>query len=277
MRRRHIASIRLTRQLADHVVGEDTCGRQRLLWSSVYERMMPLVFGVGFFLDEHRRVLLERDLGRIQPRSHIGYNVCTTGGIMEQEKEIMKKLDAPLRLQYFYMYCFIVQVLMGKLRPSSGTGAVEKFLRGWVSQAACAEDIAFFLVLGGIGQIAKLLARRSYSERRRYLHVFRCHMSPHTSKCWRRHWRDIGVVSPALLDDLPCSRIGITQLDQIWRPLIAHMMAADSGEFSEREKTGYQEVGVSGKFVQEIMGYDILPGRRADGGDSDEDGEWASF
>ncbi|EAT78100.1 hypothetical protein SNOG_14560 [Parastagonospora nodorum SN15] len=194
MRRRHIASIRLTRQLADHLVGDpldSTCPRQRQLWTSVYERMMPLVFGVGFFLDEHRRLLLERDLGRIRPRSHIGYNVCTTGSITEQEMAIMKKLDAPLRLQYFYMYCFIVQVLMRKLRPPRRTGPVEKFLRGWLSQPACPEDVAFFVVLGGIGQIAKLLARPSYGERRRYSAMrFRFHtMSPHTSKCWRRHWR----------------------------------------------------------------------------------------
>jgi hypothetical protein len=274
MRRRHIASIRLTRQLADILAGdplEQTCPRQRQLWTSVYERMMPLVFGVGFFLDEHRRLLLERDLGRIRPRSHIGYNVCTTSGITEQEMKIMKKLDPPLRLQYFYMYCFIVQVLMRKLRPSSRTGPVEKFLRGWLSQPACPEDIAFFVVLGGIGQIAKLLARPKYSERRRYLHAFRSHMSPHTSKCWRRHWRDIGVVSPALLDDLPCTKIGITQLDQIWRPLIAQMMLPGSRDFSERERACYEELTISKKFVNEIMGYDVLQGRPPDGGDSDDE------
>jgi hypothetical protein len=274
MRRRHIASIRLTRQLADHLVGDpldSTCPRQRQLWTSAYERMMPLVFGVGFFLDEHRRLLLERDLGRIRPRSHIGYNVCTTGSITEQEMAIMKKLDAPLRLQYFYMYCFIVQVLMRKLRPPRRTGPVEKFLRGWLSQPACPEDVAFFVVLGGIGQIAKLLARPSYGERRRYLHAFRSHMSPHTSKCWRRHWRDIGVVSPALLDDLPCTKIGITRLDQIWRPLIAQMMQPGSREFTEQERRCYEELAVSNKFVNEIMGYDILQGRPADGGDLEDE------
>lgn len=230
---------------------------------------MPLVFGVGFFLDEHRRLLLERDLGRIRPRSHIGYNICTTSGITQEETTIMKKLDPPLRLQYFYMYCFIVQVLMRKLRPSSCTGPVERLLRGWLSQPACHEDIAFFLVLGGIGQVAKLLARPTYSERRRYLHAFRSHMSPHTSKCWRRHWRDVGVVSPALLDDLPCTKIGITQLDQIWRPLIAQMMRPGSRDFTEEQRRRYEELVVSNKFVNEIMGYDILQGRPADGGDSD--------
>jgi hypothetical protein len=131
MRRRHIASIRLTRMLADHLVGdplEQTCPRQRQMWTSAYERMMPLVFGVGFFLDEHRRLLLERDLGRIRPRSHIGYNVCTTSGITDQEMMIMKKLDPPMRLQYFYMYCFILQVLMRKLRPSSRTGPASQLV-----------------------------------------------------------------------------------------------------------------------------------------------------
>jgi hypothetical protein len=234
---------------------------------------MPLVFGVGFFLDEHRRLNLERDLGRIRPRSHIGYHVCTTNGITNEEREIMKKLDPPLRLQYFYMYCFIVQVLMRKLRPSSRTGPVEKFLRGWLSQPVCPEDIAFFLVLGGIGQVAKLLSRPTYSERRRYLHAFRTHMSPHTSKCWRRHWKDVGVVSPALLDDIPCTKIGITQLDQIWRPLIAQMMSPGSRDFSEQERVCYEELNASNKFVNEIMGYDILQGRPADGDDSEEESD----
>ncbi|KAF1935274.1 hypothetical protein EJ02DRAFT_460518 [Clathrospora elynae] len=275
MRRRHIASIRLTRQLANHLMGdplEKQCPRQKQLWSSVYERMLPLVFGVGYFLDEHRRLLLERDLGRIRPRSRIGYHVCTTGGITNQEREILKNLDPPLRLQYFYMYCFIVQVLLRKLRPSSRTGAVEKFLRGWSNQPACSEDIAFFLVLGGIGQIAKLLAGPAYNERRKYLEAYRTHMSPHTSKCWRRHWKDAGVVSPALLDDIPCTQIGITRLDQIWAPLMAEMMGARMRDFTEREKLRYEELRMSKKFINEVVGYDILRGRPADGGESDDEG-----
>ncbi|KAF1843644.1 uncharacterized protein K460DRAFT_316229 [Cucurbitaria berberidis CBS 394.84] len=276
MRRRHIASIRLTRQLADILVGDaldQTCPRQRQLWTSAYERMMPLVFGVGYFLDEHRRLLLDRDLGRIRPRSHIGYLICTTAGITNQERKIMKKLDPPLRLQYFYMYCFIVQILRRKLRPSSHTGTVEKLLRGWSSQPPCAEDIAFFLILGGIGQIAKLLACPTYAERRRYLHAYRTHLSPHTSRCWRRHWRDIGVVSPALLDDIPCARIGVTQLDQIWEPLIAQMMGPRRREFTEQERLRYEELKISNKFINEVMGYDILRGRTADASDADDDAE----
>lgn len=276
MRRRHIASIRLTRQLTDILVGdplETTCPRQRQLWTSTYERMMPLVFGVGYFLDEHRRLLLERDLGRIRPRSHIGYLICTTGGITSQEAKIMQKLDPPMRLQYFYMYCFIVQVLRSKLQPSSRT-TVEKLLRGWHSQPPCAEDIAFFLILGGIGQIAKLLACPTYSERRRYLHAYRAHLSPHTSRCWRRHWEDIGVVSPALLDDIPCTRIGVTRLDQIWVPLIAQMMESGRTVFTEQEQIRYEELKVSKKFINEVMGYDILQGRAPDGSSPDDEHEY---
>jgi hypothetical protein len=229
--------------------------------------MLPLVFGVGYFLDEHRRLLLERDLGHIRPRSRIGYHIRTTHGITDQEKQILKSLDSPLRLQYFYMYCFIVQVLLRKLQPSSHTGTVEKLL------PACPEDIAFLLVLGGIGQVAKLLACATYGERRRYLQAYRTHMSPHTSKCWRRHWKDAGVVSPALLDDIPCTQIGITQLDQIWVPLIAEMMESGTRDFTDQEKTRYEELKVSKKFVNEVMGYDILRGRAADGGESDDEHE----
>ncbi|CAN9105770.1 unnamed protein product [Alternaria sp. RS040] len=214
-----------------------------------------------------------RDLGHIRPRSRIGYHVRTTGGITNQERKILKNLDAPLRLQYFYMYCFIVQVLLRKLRPSSRTGAVEKFLRGWSNQPACSEDIAFLLILGGTGQIAKLLACPMYSDRRRYLLAYRTHMSPHTSKCWRRHWKDAGVVSPALLDDIPCTQIGITQLDQIWVPLIAHMMEPGARNFTEQERIRYEEVKMSKKFINEVMGYDILRGRAADGGESDDEHE----
>lgn len=271
MRRRHIASIRLTRQLANHLVGEPT--EQRQLWTSVYERMLPLVFGVGYFLDEHRRLLLERDLGHIRPRSRIGYHVRTTGGISSQERKILKNLDAPLRLQYFYMYCFIVQVLLRKLRPCSRAGAVEKFLRGFSNQPACSEDVAFFLILGGIGQVAKLLACPVYSERRRYLLTYRAHMSPHTSKCWRKHWKDAGVVSPALLDDIPCTQIGITQLDQVWAPLIAQMMETGARDFTEQERIRYEELKMSKKFINEVMGYDILRGRAADGGELDDEHE----
>ncbi|KAF2846029.1 hypothetical protein T440DRAFT_433495 [Plenodomus tracheiphilus IPT5] len=276
MRRRHIASIRLTRQLADHLAGDpmqQSCPRQRQRWTSVYERMLPLVFGVGYFLDEHRRVLLERDLGRIRPRSHIGYDICTTGAIITEERNIMKKLDQPLRLQYYYMYCFVLQVLQRMLRPSNPPGKVGRVLRGWSSQAACTEDIAFLVVLGGIGQIAKLLAYPSYSERRRYLHAYITHMSPHSSKCWRRHWRNIGVLSPALLDDIPCARVGITQLDQIWAPLMAQMMGPGMREFTEQERIGFEELKVSKKYINAVVGYNILQGRTADGSDFDDEPE----
>lgn len=274
MRRRHIASIRLTRQLADYLVGDATeavCPRQKQLWSSMYERMLPLVFGVGYFLDEHRRLLLERDLGHIRPRSRIGYHVRTTGGIPSQERAVLRNLDAPMRLQCFYMYCFIVQVLLRKLRPSDSSGAVERLLRGYASQPACSEDIAFFLILGGIGKVAKLLACSTYSERLQYLSTYRTHMSPHTSKCWRKHWKDAGVLSPALLDDIPCTQIGITRLDQIWAPLIAQMMEPGMRDFTEQERRRYEELKVSKKFINEVVGYDVLRGRTPDGGVDDEE------
>ncbi|KAJ4291168.1 hypothetical protein N0V90_010366 [Kalmusia sp. IMI 367209] len=246
--------------------------RQKQMWASVYEKMIPLVFGVGYFLEEHRRILLERDLGRIRPRSHIGYDICTTPGITSQERDILKKLDRPLRLQFFYMYCFILQVLMRKLRPPTYAGSVEKVFRGWHGKPACVEDIAFVLILGGVGAVAKLLACQNYSERRRLLHAFITRLSPHENVNWRKHWRDLGVTSHALLDDIPCSSIGITQLDQIWTPLIVEGMSAQSMEFTQHDRDRYEEVRVSRNFLNELMGYDILRGRPADADDSDDEG-----
>ncbi|KAK7193184.1 uncharacterized protein CC84DRAFT_1166481 [Paraphaeosphaeria sporulosa] len=275
MRRRHIASIRLTRELATFVLKDTlrhTNQRQKEMWASVYEKMIPLVFGVGYFLEEHRRILLERDLGRIRPRSHIGYDICTTPGITSQERKILKSLDPPLRLQCFYMYCFILQVLMRKLRPPTYAGSVEKVLRGWHGKPACVEDIAFVLILGGVGAVAKLLACENYSERRRLLHSFITRLSPHENVRWREHWRDLGVTSHALLDDIPCSSIGITQLDQIWTPVIVEGMSAQSMEFTPYDKDRYEEVVASRSFLNELMGYDILRGRPPDEDDSDDGG-----
>ncbi|PVI06987.1 hypothetical protein DM02DRAFT_495534, partial [Periconia macrospinosa] len=277
MRRRHIASVRLTRELARFVLNDTlrhTNERQRQMWASVYEKMIPLVFGVGYFLEEHRRAILERDLGRIRPRSHIGYDICTapaSGSMTDTERRILRRLDPPLRLQFFYMYCFILQVLTRKLRPPTYAGSVEKVLRGWHGKPACAEDVAFVLVLGGVGQIAKLLACRSFSERRRLLHVFITRMSPHESASWRKHWRDVGVTSPALLDDIPCSTIRITQLDQIWEPLVQQGMSAERSEFTAKEKQRFAEVMASRGFLNEVMGYDILRGRPAVGDEEDEE------
>lgn len=261
MRRRHIASIRLSRQLVNCLLGDlqdQVDPRQKQLWTSVYEKMMPLVFGVGYFLEEHRRAVLDRDLGQIRPRSHIGYDVCTTGSMTAHDIKTMKRMDAPLRLQYFYMYCFMLQVLKRKLRPSCRTRTVGNFLRGWSNHPASSEDIAFFLILGGIGQVAKLLACPTYADRRRYLHAYITHLSPHASKCWRAHWKDIGVNSPALLDDIPCTSIGITQLDQIWSPGIAELMKPERRASTAAEKLRYDEVQGSRKYINEIMGYDIL-------------------
>lgn len=276
MRRRHIASIRLSRQLANFLLGdvhEQVDSRQKQLWTSVYEKMMPLVFGVGYFLEEHRRAILDRDLGQIRPRSHIGYDICTTGCMTSQDMNTMKKMDAPLRLQYFYMYCFILQVLRRKLRPACRTRTVGNFLRGWSNHPACSEDIAFFLILGGIGQVAKLLACPTYHDRRRHLHAYITHLSPHASKCWRSHWKDIGVVSPALLDDIPCTSIGITQLDQIWEPGIAEMMKPASRAFTAQDKARYEEIRASKKYINEIMGYNILRMSGPECADMDEEPE----
>jgi hypothetical protein len=274
MRRRHIASVRLTRELANFVLRDTlkhTSDRQRQMWTSVYEKMIPLVFGVGYFLEEHRRVILERDLGQIRPRSHHGYDICTTSGITNAERAILKRLDPPLRLQFFYMYCFIVQVLSRKLRPPTYAGSIEKFLRGWSGQPADEEDIAFVLVLGGIGQVAKLMACRNYSQRRRLLHMFITRLSPHESASWRASWRDVGVISPALLDDIPCASIGITRLDQIWEPLISDMMETESRDFTEHQRANYYEVMANKKYINELMGYDVLRGRPADGDDSEDE------
>ncbi|KAF2707380.1 hypothetical protein K504DRAFT_458815 [Pleomassaria siparia CBS 279.74] len=278
MRRRHIASVRLTRELANFVLRDTlkhTSERQRQMWTSTYEKMIPLVFGVGYFLEEHRRVILERDLGRIQYYrvQNVGFDICTTSAITNDERAIVKRLDPPLRLQFFYMYRFIVQVLSRKLRPPTYAGSLEKFLRGWSGQAADSEDIAFVLVLGGIGQIAKLLACPNYSQRRRLLHTFITRLSPHESVGWRAHWRDVGVLSPALLDDIPCASIGITQLDQIWQPMMEDMMRPDCREFTEQQKERYHEVMLSKKFINELMGYDVLRGQQADGDDSDDEEE----
>ncbi|KAF2121837.1 hypothetical protein BDV96DRAFT_130631 [Lophiotrema nucula] len=275
MRRRHIAAVRLTRELANFVLRDTlkyTNQRQRQMWASVYEKMIPLVFAVGYFLEEHRRAILERDLGRIR-RGNIGYDICTTPGITSQEGDILKRLDCPLRLQYYFMYLFIVQVLSRKLRPPTYAGSVERIVRGWTGHAACAEDIAFVLILGGISQVAKLLACKNYSERRRHLHHFITRLSPHQSVAWRGHWRDLGVTSPALLDDIPCASIGITQLDQIWTPMMERLMEPDSREFTEQDKTKFHEVTASKQYINELMGYDILRGRPVDGENEEGEGD----
>ena len=81
------------------------------------------------------------------------------------------------------------------------------------------------------------------------------------------------MVSPALLDDIPCTQIGITQLDQIWAPLIGQMMEPGTRDFTEQEKMRYEELKMSKKFINEVMGYDILQGRAADGGETDDEHE----
>ena len=120
--------------------------------------------------------------------------------------------------------------------------------------------------------MAKLLAVQNYSERRRVLHNFITRLSPHESIHWRKHWRDVGVTSPALLDDIPCSSIGITQLDQIWEPFIVEGMGAESREFTVLEKERYGQVMATRNFLNELMGYDILRGRPPDEEDIEDGG-----
>jgi hypothetical protein len=117
--------------------------------------------------------------------------------------------------------------------------------------------------------VAKLLACSNYSERRRLLQTFITRLSPHESIAWRRHWKDLGVTSHALLDDIPCASIGITQLDQIWEPLMEQLMRPESREFTAQQKLQFEEVRASKKYINELMGYDILRGHPAGGDDSE--------
>jgi hypothetical protein len=77
-------------------------------------------------------------------------------------------------------------------------------------------------------------------------------------------------VSPALLDDIPCASIGVTRLEEIFVPLVEGLMKEDRGEFTECQKRRFEEVRRSKKYVNEIMGYDVLRGRAMDGEDDDE-------
>ena len=247
-----------------------TCHRRRQIWKSVYDKMLPLVFAVGYYLEEHRRILLERDLGRDQSSAHVCYDIRITPAITDEERAIFRRLDPPMRLQYFYMYCFIVQVLTLKLRPPQSAGTVEKFVRGWTAEPACPEDIAFALVLGGVSQVGKLLACKSYGERRKCLYSFITKLAPYETTGWKDHWENLGIECTAFsLDDIPTASIGITQLDEILVPLMESFLK--SREYTEAQRVRYAEVKTEKKFVNELMGYDVWRLRERTAGEEEEE------
>ncbi|OCK84905.1 hypothetical protein K432DRAFT_422219 [Lepidopterella palustris CBS 459.81] len=274
MRRRHIASIRLTRHLVNYVLRgtlKHTSARQRKVWISVYDKMIPLVFAVDYFLDEHRRVVLKRDVNVGQLGT--GYGICHGPAITEEEKGIIGKYDPQMRLQYFYMYCFILQVLKRKLRPPTYVGSVEKIARGWVATPASSEDIAFVLVMGGVDQVAKLLACKNYNDRRKALDSFIKSFSPIENASWREVWNDLDVESAKItLEDIPRACIGVTKLEFIWESLMMELMAPKSSAYTEAEKAKFAEVRGWKRFVNELMGYDVLRGR-PNGDDSEAQSE----
>ncbi|OCL09168.1 hypothetical protein AOQ84DRAFT_291777 [Glonium stellatum] len=275
MRRRHIASIKLTRRLANYVLKDTlqhTSERQRKMWNSVYEKMIPLVFAVGYFLEEHRRVVLGRDL-EIGKRD-ASYGLGLGPAITKEEKKIMERYDPQLRLPYFYMYCFILQVLTRKLRPPTYAGSVERFVRGWNAVPATSEEIAFVLVLGGIDQVAKLLACKKYQERRRALDEFIKSLSPKDHVYWKKNWKALDVESPTTsLHNVPWACIRITKLDLIWEPVVTQLMSPRSKAYTKAEKARFAEVKASRGFVSELMGYDVLRGRPDNGDDSEAEAE----
>jgi hypothetical protein len=245
------------------------------MWNSVYGKMIPLVFAVGYFLDEHRRVILERDLEI--GKKGAGYDFQPGPAITKEEKKIIERYDPRLRLPYFYMYSFILQVLTRKLRPPTYAGSMERFVRGWNTAPATSEEIAFALVLGGVDQVAKLLTCKKYYERRRALDEFIKSLSPKDHVCWKENWKVLDVESPAIsLDSAPWACICVTKLDLIWEPVMMELMSPRSKTYTKAEKARFTEVKASRGFVSELMGYDILRGRPDNGDDSEaeaEDGE----
>jgi hypothetical protein len=50
-------------------------------------------------------------------------------------------------------------------------------------------------------------------------------------------------------------------------------METGARDFTEQERIRYEELKMSKKFINEVMGYDILRGRAADGGELDDEQE----
>lgn len=277
LRRKHVVAHRLTANVCEFFfteylrMSERDMRRHERMWESLYNTMVPLLFMLGRFLEQHRKAMLVRCLGR--EGEDRPFELASGRGIVDFEKKILgdyfprptsgdEELDTlfveadqstddrKTLVDLYYMHCFLKQVLTRHLRPPTYAGHVERVVRGWTLRPASQHEVAIVLSLGGTELILEILERKAYNDRRRVAEDFVRSLYCKANPSWRQSWEQLDTgISPAMLERLPRRAVEVPEARLILEQAAVEMILEQELETEEQ----LQAVKSTGTYVRQLM------------------------
>lgn len=263
VQRQQAIARKLARNVADFVARKillrDTVRKREKFqpaWERMYEKSVPLLFTIGHFLKEYRKLLLQKCVAESDPKHGFRLYTCSNMEYLKPLQEgILTKYDPRHVLECHRMCYFLFQAFEQKLRPPSYASPVEKLMRGWIGKPASPEEIGTVLLLGGLGQVEKIWSQSSYNERRKAQVAFVKSVSPYETTKWRENWTKLCVESPLIpLDRISVTQIAIPLPQDIWRAAAQDVLMAENlieeDEAAEDPALGLRD------FISGLVGFD---------------------
>ncbi|KAJ9666521.1 hypothetical protein H2201_003444 [Coniosporium apollinis] len=263
VQRQQAIARKLARHVADFVARKillrDTMRKREKFqpaWDRMYEKSVPLLFTIGHFLEEYRKLLLQKCVAESEAKHGFRIYTCSDVEYLKPlQKEILTKYDPRHVLECHRMCYFLFQAFEQKLRPPSYASPVEKLMRGWIGKPASPEEIGIVLVLGGLGQVEKIWSQSSYNERRKAQIAFVKSLSPYETTEWRENWTKLCVESPLI----PLDRISVTQIaipipQDIWRAAAQEILIAEN--LMEEDEAAEDPAFGLRDFISGLVGFD---------------------
>ncbi len=240
----------------------------------IRSRTQPLILTLYHFFECCRREILLTPVTKQEPRlleslapdgslapdSGTPYRQCYFAFM---QATIIGSYDPKQLLQVHQMYQLILAAFVRKLRPPSYAGRFERTLRGWSKAPATQTDIAKVLLLGGLGEVERIIKHKTYAARRTALDEFIEGLPP--SKKIRLGTNAVVAEAPTQEEVLYADLIPFPDLGHIWNT------AADYVLLAEGVIRRVSDIGGMRVFVEALMKDDDDDGLRDDGWQDDMD------
>lgn len=187
------------------------------MYRGLFKSIQPLVFTLGHFFENYRRMILTRALKNCN--SDRDFEISTGGSTLwEDQLFIMETYSPELVLDCYHVYGFLLQMLECELRPTKLQRAIRN-LKGQNGEMCCTPEVEILLMLGGMEQVYRVLKGKSYGRRRDTLDSFIDGLNPTTNVNWRTQWQNLHVESGDIsLDKIGNLRLRLPALHLVWVP-----------------------------------------------------------
>ena len=214
------------------------------------DEMIPLIFTVQHYLEHSAEALLSV---LASPDHNLSRDYAPL------ERKIFESYDADHLLLAHKFWLFLSWLNSQILNRPSYVGALERTMRGWITDPLDRFEFRLFMVFGNFGAMKKLTRLGSYKHRRRVVEMWIRQLDPEQSVQWRQNWQD---VMPRL-GECPTKQQAAAALELnfsaggVWVDSARAILIKEGlvAEDSDKEiGTPWQTMD----FLREIAGYDVL-------------------